>query len=341
MLTRLKGIKTVRKRLADGSVKVFRYHRGTGKRIEGEPGTTEFLENYQRASRREVDADTLAGLIARYKRSTAFADLAPRTMQDYDKHLTSIITAWGKMPIRALNDRRIRGDIIERRDELASRSRRQADYWVTVLSVVVGHGVDAGLLEHNHVKGISKLYASERSESIWLPEDVARMLGVSSKELELALMLGLHTGQREGDLLRLTWNRFDGRAITLRQSKTGTQVYIPCTVSLRTSLEGAPRRAATILTTSRGTAWTGDGFRSSWRKAARRAGIVHLHFNDLRGTAVTMLAEAGATVPEIATITGHSLRSVNQILERYLARTKTLAESAILKLERRTGSEQL
>jgi hypothetical protein len=46
-----------------------------------------------------------------------------------------------------------------------------------------------------------------------------------------------------------------------------------------------------------------------------------------------MLAEAGATVPEIAAITGHSYRTITSILERYLPRTKHLAEMAISKLE--------
>ena len=46
-----------------------------------------------------------------------------------------------------------------------------------------------------------------------------------------------------------------------------------------------------------------------------------------------MLAEAGATVPEIAAITGHSYRTITSILERYLPRTKHLAEMAIAKLE--------
>lgn len=41
-----------------------------------------------------------------------------------------------------------------------------------------------------------------------------------------------------------------------------------------------------------------------------------LRFNDLRGTAVTLLAEAGATVPQIASITGHTLESVTRILEK-------------------------
>ncbi|MCI4665780.1 MAG: hypothetical protein MRY74_13780 [Neomegalonema sp.] len=39
-------------------------------------------------------------------------------------------------------------------------------------------------------------------------------------------------------------------------------------------------------------------------------------------------------VPEIASITGHSLRSALMILETYLPRTRGLARSAMQKLER-------
>jgi len=46
-----------------------------------------------------------------------------------------------------------------------------------------------------------------------------------------------------------------------------------------------------------------------------------------------MLSEAGCTVPEIGTITGHSLKEVERIIEVYLARTRTLAETAIAKLD--------
>jgi integrase len=69
--------------------------------------------------------------------------------------------------------------------------------------------------------------------------------------------------------------------------------------------------------------------------ACQRVGLIGLTYHDLRGTAVTRLAIAGATEAEIATITGHSLRSVRAILDaHYLARDPALAESAIAKLER-------
>jgi hypothetical protein len=54
----------------------------------------------------------------------------------------------------------------------------------------------------------------------------------------------------------------------------------------------------------------------------------------VRGTAVTRLSEAGCTPQEIARFTGHSLRDVAAILDRYLARTDKLASTALEKLER-------
>jgi integrase len=72
-----------------------------------------------------------------------------------------------------------------------------------------------------------------------------------------------------------------------------------------------------------------------------KAGIVGLTFHDLRGTSVTRLATMGCTTPEIASLTGHSLRDVNAILDaHYLHRDPALAESAIRKLEAGTKLQQ-
>jgi integrase len=62
-----------------------------------------------------------------------------------------------------------------------------------------------------------------------------------------------------------------------------------------------------------------------------------LTFHDLRGSAVVRLALADASVPEIATLTGHSLRDVHAILDaHYLHRDPVLGDNAITKLEKRT-----
>ena len=94
--------------------------------------------------------------------------------------------------------------------------------------------------------------------------------------------------------------------------------------------DAATKHGPLILANSLGRPWTSHGFQTSWRIAVTKAGIVGLTFHDLRGTAVTRLATTGCTTPEIASLTGHSLRDVNAILDaHYLHRDPALAESAI------------
>src|SRR5262249_3448229 len=150
------------------------------------------------------------------------------------------------------------------------------------------------------------------------------------------------TGQRQGDLLRLSWGNYDGTHIRLRQNKGRKRVTIPVGLPLKTALDAtktAGRSSTTILTNTRGQPWTEDGFRASWSKAFERSGVEpDLPFHDLRGTAVTRLALAGCTVPQIAAITGHSLKDVAEILEaHYLGGAIDLAEAAITKLNAAYG----
>ncbi len=53
---------------------------------------------------------------------------------------------------------------------------------------------------------------------------------------------------------------------------------------------------------------------------------------DLRDTAVTWMALAGATIPEIISVTGHSLQSATDILKHYLARHPEMADEALRKM---------
>jgi integrase len=196
---------------------------------------------------------------------------------------------------------------------------------------------------HQPVGGISRRSSrngggthplGEASSPVWTTS-AARY--ESAPHFHLPLLLALWTGQRQGDLLRLSWSAYDGTHIRLRQSKTGARVVLPVGAPLKAALDAAKKHGPLILTNSLRRPWTSHGFQASWRIAATKAGIVGVTFHDLRGTAVTRLAIVGCTEAEIATITGHSLRDVRSILDaNYLHRDPALAESAIKKLERGT-----
>ena len=206
-------------------------------------------------------------------------------------------------------------------------------------SRVLSWGMDRELVAANPCARGGRLYRGSRAEKIWTDADEAAFLDRAPTHLHLPLLLALWTGQRQGDLLRLPWSAYDGTHIRLRQSKGGARVVIKVGAPLKAALDATPKRSTIMLTTSDGKPWTPDGFRASWGKACKRAGVVGVTFHDLRGTAVTRLALAGCTEAEIATITGHSLRSVRAIIDtHYLSRDPALGESAIRKLETRTKS---
>jgi len=221
MRVRLKGIKTVKKRHADGRVVRYWYAWRGGPRLEGEPGTPEFIASYNRAVAElpQRQKDVLDSIIDRFQDSDAFLSLAPRTQSDYRKLLRSISSEFGDFPLAALPGRKSRGVFLEWRDNLATRSRRQADYAWSVLARVLSWALDRGLIDANPCEKGGRLYNTSRAEKIWSDGDEAAFMRVASEPLRLAMMLALWTGQRQGDLLRLPWSAYNGAAISLRQRK--------------------------------------------------------------------------------------------------------------------------
>lgn len=331
MRVRLKGLYWTKSKAG----KFYYYAWKGGPRIHAEHGTPAFFEEFRAAhSKQNANLGTLREIITMFEGSAEFRKLAPRTRDDYAKHLRKIEAKWGGMPLAGFSAKKLRGPLKAWRDELARQSMRQADYTWSVLARLFSVAVERGLVDENPCARGGRLYRADRTEAVWTDDDEAAFLKSAPAHLHLPILLALWTGQRQGDLLALTWFNYDGERIRLRQGKTGRRVSIPVGAPLKAALDAAKRDEGPILRTAEGRAWTPDGFRVSWRKAVARAGIVGLTFHDLRGTAVTRLALVGCTVPEIASLTGHSERDVHDILDaHYLARDPRLADSAIKKLE--------
>jgi len=303
------------------------------------PGSPEFIRSYEEAHAQRVKPKTgvLQSLITAYQLSTDFTGLAPRTQSDYKKAIGVIEKRFGTFPLNALNVKGSRTIFKDWRDELAHRSKRQADMTFTVLTRILSWGVDSERITANPCLRCGRLYKGSRKDRIWSEEDEAKFLAAAPERMRLAFLLGLETGQRQGDLLKLPWTAYNGTHLVLCQNKTAKPIKVRVSATLKAALDAAPKRAPTILTNLNGEAWTAAGFSSVWRKASRAAGITPgLAFTDLRGSCVTRLAKAGSTVPEIAAVSGHSLRGVQEILTRhYLSLDSDLADAAISKLERK------
>ncbi|MGY8669213.1 hypothetical protein Q3C01_43705 [Bradyrhizobium sp. UFLA05-109] len=137
--------------------------------------------------------------------------------------------------------------------------------------------VDRGTLTANHLRGFKRLYHVDRSEIIWLPEHIAAFMKVAPIEMQRALILALHTGQREGDLLRLPWSAYKGTHIELRQGKarrhgsTAPLIQIPCTTALRRMLDGMAQVSTLVLTTKTGQSLKARYFNTLWDRTMTKA----------------------------------------------------------------------
>ncbi len=350
MHARLKGIHTVKRQVADGTVKVHYYHRASGTALQGKPGSAAFVASLAaaEAAMKSRDDGTLSGLIRAFEKTTKWRKLAESTKIEYRRIFKFWDGKFGTVPLRALADKTFRKRVLEWHDDFSADKPREADNRVTILARVLSWAASDGDLETNVLDSFDRAYAGDRSDMIWFPEHVEAFMSAAEPEMQLAMVLALHTGQRQADIRKLAWTQYDGATIGLRQGKTGRDVRVPCTAALKATLDAAPRRGLLILLTKTGKAFQKRYFAERWDAiytkaklpgvANDEAGIAadpskRLHFHDIRGTTVTMLFEAGCTVAEVASITGHSLRRAQEILDKYLSRTSGMAKSAIAKFE--------
>jgi integrase len=182
----------------------------------------------------------------------------------------------------------------------------------------------------------------------WTPEQLdlfvkmAEWLGYPS--IGRCALLCMDLMQRPGDMLSLTWGAFDQRrkAWFIRQTKRGVEVFVPPTTRLERVLDGARKKAVAaalggdisgqfVCPTATGKRWQRRDFTMTARMIARAAGIPDdLQIRDLRRTAATEGASAGATPLELMAVGGWQ----NQASIRpYLVQTAEQAMACQVKRE--------
>lgn len=341
MQARLVGVHTVRKRLAGGEVREYHYAWRGGPRINADPESIDFIAEYVRLVRDRPNAPyqgCMAEIIRAYLRSPAYTELKPSTREGYDIAIRAIEAEFFEMTCERISAPGTRAIFMAWRDEIAQTHKRKADLFMSVLQRVLWFGLDREMIERHPLERVEKISDGTRRDIIWSDEEIAAFKKVAPEPLVRAMVLALWTGQRQGDLLGLTWKSYDGRAITLRQSKRGAHVRVKVSEELRGVLEAAREAnarqetpAATILTNGQGKPWS-SGFKSSWRKAVARAGIVDRRFHDLRGTFVTLAYRNGSSIKEIAEVTGHSEKDAEGIIRKHYL----VSSAAVERIESRT-----
>jgi integrase len=223
----------------------------------------------------------------------AIVDARRRRPGDDRARLACWRTAFGDQDANTITARqieRVLGDLQREGRQPATVLR-----YLTVLKAVFNRGRRLGLLRENpaaHVQApkpnnILVRYLTESQEAHLLVALPARFQPIVST--------ALHTGLRQGELLRLTWADIDWTVgvLTIHETKAGERRRVPMNSVMQTLFTGM-KDAGKPAPTDQVFPHDHRYLRRAFAKAVDRAGLAPFQFHDLRHTFASRLAMNGA-----------------------------------------------
>ena len=141
-------------------------------------------------------------------------------------------------------------------------------------------------------------------------KDIKTTVVADNKHLKAVILLGLDSGMRRGEILKLEWEDIDLEAGSIRilgtHTKTQRTRVVPLTERTKSEIASLSGLA------SSGTIFPFNNFKRSWLTALRIAKIEGLTFHDLRRTFVTRLNLAGVSLAVAGKLAGHSALTTTQ-----------------------------
>lgn len=329
------GTHKVWKRLADGRwARLWYAWRGRGApqiaRFEAETkaeaialetapaGAQAIAEGYAEAIKPKIDVATVGGVIKAWKASDAFTRRSESTKKSERPQADAVIDSRiGALPVKALTAAGARRVIKSWLSEVAASSGPgAADKRRDVISKALNWGIGEAYCAANPAQGIADFAHADRSDIIWLAEDLAAFEASARKGwaarrkpgtpqpnippvIVLALLLACYSGLRREDLVNLAWRDIGPHAISIRPRKSERRartarkkapppVVIPRTPELNAVLEllrpSDETKQPWVLVNSQGKKWTPDGLSSTFFKVRNAAndgaGIMHAPIDD-------------------------------------------------------------
>ncbi|CAA9309154.1 MAG: hypothetical protein AVDCRST_MAG93-5105 [uncultured Chloroflexia bacterium] len=206
-------------------------------------------------------------------------------------------------------------------------SPRTVQYIHVTLHKALKDAVLDGLIPRNVTDGV-KAPKLEQKEAQYLTQDQARKLldTAHGDRLEALYVVALHTGLREGELLRLEWSDWRGDYLHVRGTKNKTsERAVKLSKTAQDALIGHRSRqneerlaAATwedtglILTTQAGKQIDRHNLWRQFKRLLKRAELPDVPFHSLRHTCATLLFHAGKDLMYVQNQFGHASSKITR-----------------------------
>jgi integrase len=267
-------------------------------------------------------------LIASY-RKLVFPTLATSTQKNRRGILEGFGRDHGNKRVAQIEHEHVAAIVAAKRDTPhAANSLRK------VIRLLLEHAIEIRMIAHNPAARVKRLKTPGHGFHTWSDAEIAQYRAhwpIGTQE-RLCFELALETTSRRADITRIGPQHERGGRLDLRHTKNDAEAFIPVTPELRAAIDACPTRHLTFLHTKQGAPRSPNGLGGDFRRWCDAAGLPkNCSLHGLRKGGARRLAEAGASVKEIQSITGH--KSLSEV-QRYCdaADKVRLAEQAIEKL---------
>jgi integrase len=280
---------------------------------------------------------TVQQLVDKYYTSNDFSMLRDRTKKDYQYFLGVMCDSFGDVNFDKLSSKQAKHAY----EEWVVRGISFANHICTVSSIVFRYAIDMEYAQINPFASVRRKTPPQR-KVVWTEEDVRQFLDTAYGEFQwrsigLIVHMAYDWCQRLGDMRLLTWDNFDfaNRKLSLEQSKRRSQVTLPIEDDLYDMLIHqeqdfgfqqyvVPR---TMPVQGQYQPYSIERLSKAGRAVMREAGLSEeLRLMDLRRTGTTQMVEAGVSMGQIMSVTGHSNP---QSVKPYMKNTYASANNAL------------
>ncbi len=267
-------------------------------------------------------------------------ETAPSTAAFYKNVITKFTDTIGTKADDEIVDIAKADVLAFRNTEVKSLAPRTVNHDLKVIRMIFRAARSEGIVSEDPAEFVKtvKLASEARRQAFTLPE-VRAVLSVADDEWKSMVLFGLYSGQRLGDIAKLTWANLDLQASELRlvTSKTGKTIIQPLAGPLKAHIELLPvsddpnapihPRAFDVIVRQKKSGGLSTQFVSLLSQAGLRKKVAHrkthgeglgarrapggLSFHCLRHTAVSLLKEAGIPAAVVMELVGHDSKAMS------------------------------
>lgn len=233
-------------------------------------------------------SESVNAMLDRY-RNEVLIGKAPKTQQVQEFQIEKLRAVFGAMSLAAVRPEHV-AEYLDRSDRKVSANRE-----IALLSHVFTKAMRWGKCDANPCRGVER--NKERPRNRYIAHDeFIDVMECATPAVQVMMALAYVTGQREGDLLRLTRAQIQENGIAFTQRKTGKRLVVSWTQSLVWCIEQAGKlptngiHSLFVVCQRNGQPYSESGFQTIWQRHIRdchKSGVIaeRFTFHDIRAKA--------------------------------------------------------